>query len=520
MSNDKYYFSINESIYFKIHLEVIQFPIEVVKQKYLEPINYGFTSFRFFNFVRLIKFRIIVENQIDFNIQEKVPFGNKMVIHSFKYTVPQITYLVKKKLWAQVLVALFLGLVIGLLLGPEVGLVEKDTADFITDWLAIPANLFLKIIQMIIIPLIFASIIRGLTSSGSMEHLQKLGLGVALYFVVTTVIALTIGILVVTAIEPGNFVDSSLIRESFDLVDLEPINKTELTMNDIPQSIIGIIPSNPIASFMSGEMLSIIIFALIVGVSMISLPKESSKPILDLLESIQKITMKVVSWAMRLAPFAAFGLIAGITSKLGLSALTGLGAYMITVVIGLFAMMLIYLIIIKFFAKRPIVSTLSMMRDPQLLAFSTSSSAVVMPVSIKTAEEKMKVKPKISQFIIPLGATINMDGTALYQIIAVFFLAQLFGIDLGFTTILLITLTALAASIGAPSAPGTGIVILSTILIAAGIPPVAVVLLLGVDRILDMTRTMVNVTGDLTACLFFDKRIKSENFIEGSKKLK
>lgn len=434
-----------------------------------------------------------------------------MVIRSFTYPVPQITYLVKKKLWAQVLVALFLGLIVGLVLGPEAGLVDKGTAELITDWLSIPANLFLKIIQMIIVPLIFASIIRGLTSSGSMEDLQKLGLGAALYFIATTAIALTIGILVVTAIEPGNLIDGSLIRESFDLEEMETVEQSDLTVSDIPQSIIGVIPSNPIASFMSGEMLSIIIFALIIGVSMISLPKESSKPILDLLESIQKITMKIVSWAMRLAPFAAFGLIAGITSKLGLSALVGLGGYMITVVIGLFSMMIIYIIIIKFFAKRPISSTFSMMRDPQLLAFSTSSSAAVMPLSIKTAEEKMKVKPKVSQFIIPLGATINMDGTALYQIVAVFFLAQLFNIDLGFTTILLISLTALAASIGAPSAPGTGIVILSTILIAAGIPPVGVVLLLGVDRILDMIRTMINVTGDLTASLFFDKRLKIED---------
>jgi Na+/H+-dicarboxylate symporter len=433
-----------------------------------------------------------------------------MVIKSFKYPIPQITYLIKKKLWAQVLFALFCGLVLGLILGPEVGIVEKDTAKVITDWLAIPANLFLKIIQMIIIPLIFASIIRGITSSGSLEHLQKIGLGVSLYFVTTTVIALTIGILLVTTIEPGNFIDSSLIRESFGIVDVEPIERTEFNIQDIPQGLVSLIPSNPLASFMSGEMLSIIVFALIVGVSMIALPKQSSQPILDLLEAIQKITMKVVSWAMRLAPLAAFGLIAGITSKIGISALVGIGTYMLTVVLGLFVMLFIYVLIIKFFAKRPLSSTFAMMRDAQLLAFSTSSSAAVMPLSIKTAEEKMKVKPKVSQFIIPLGATINMDGTALYQIIAVFFLAQLFNIDLGFTTILLISFTALAASIGAPSAPGTGIVILSTILIAAGIPPVAVVLLLGVDRILDMTRTMVNVTGDLTACLFFDKRIKSD----------
>lgn len=438
-----------------------------------------------------------------------------MEIKSFKYPIPQISYLVKKKLWAQVLVALFLGLVVGLVMGPEIGLVEKETAEVISNWLSIPANLFLKIIQMIIVPLIFASIIRGLTSSGSLEQLQKLGLGVSVYFVITTVIALTIGILVVTTIQPGNFVDGELIKESFDFDNIEPVETTEFTIHDIPQNIVGLVPSNPLASFVAGEMLSIIVFAIIVGVSMISLPKKSSEPILDLLESVQKITMKVVSWAMRLAPFAAFGLMVGITSKLGLSALTGLGAYMVTVVIGLFAMLFVYILIIKFFAKRPISSTFSMIRDAQLLAFSTSSSAAVMPLSIKTAEEKLKVNPKVSQFVIPLGATINMDGTALYQIIAVFFLAQLFNLDLGFTTILLISVTALAASIGAPSAPGTGIVILSTILIAAGIPPVAVVLLLGVDRILDMTRTMINVTGDLTACMFFDKRLKVEDLPDG-----
>ncbi|QDI89357.1 dicarboxylate/amino acid:cation symporter [Candidatus Nitrosopumilus sp. SW] len=433
-----------------------------------------------------------------------------METRSFTQPIPQIKYLVKNKLWAQVLVALFVGLLVGLALGPETGWVEKETSEVITDWLSIPANLFLKIIQMIIVPLIFASIIRGLTSSGSIEQLQKLGLGAAVYFVITTAIALTIGIAIATTIEPGNFIDSDLIRESFGIEDLDPVESYELSIHDIPQSIVGLVPSNPLSSFMSGEMLSIIIFALIVGVAMITLPHKSSKPILDLLESIQDFTMKVVSWAMRLAPFAAFGLMAGIVSKIGLSALTGLGAYMATVVAGLFVMMIVYVIIIKFFAKRPLASTLAIIKEPQLLAFSTSSSAATMPVSIKTAEEKLKVKPKVSQFIIPLGATINMDGTAMYQIIAVFFLAQLFDVNLSFTTIILIALTSLAASIGAPSAPGTGIVILSTILIAAGVPAVGVVLLLGVDRILDMTRTMVNVTGDLTACMFFDKRAKIE----------
>jgi Na+/H+-dicarboxylate symporter len=400
---------------------------------------------------------------------------------------------------------------------PDFGIVQQETAEVITEWLSIPAHLFLKIIQMIIIPLIFASIIRGITSAGSMKQLQSLGFGVAIYFVITTVIAVSIGILVVTTIIPGNFIDGSLLIESFGIKNPEPLEKAEFTMQGIPQSIVGLVPSNPLTSIMSGEMLSIIIFALIVGVSVISLPEKSSKPILDLLESIQKITLKIVSWAMRLAPFAAFGLLASMASKLGITALTGLGAYMITVVVGLFVMLLIYMIIIKFFAKKPLRETFRMMRDPQILAFSTSSSAAVMPVSIKTAEEKMNVNPKVSQFVIPLGATINMDGTAIYQIIAVFFLAQLFNIDLGFTTILLISVTALAASIGAPSAPGTGIVILSTILIAAGIPPVGIILLLGVDRILDMIRTTVNVTGDLTACLFFNRQMsRKQNIINSN----
>ena len=433
-----------------------------------------------------------------------------MGIKSFQYTIPQITYLIKSRLWAQVLAGLFLGLILGIILGPEVGIVPKSSAKIITDWLSIPANLFLKIIQMIIIPLIFASIIRGLTSAGNMEKLQKLGIGVALYFIITTVIAISIGILVSTAISPGSFIDSSLLKESLGMKNMEnSVEPFDLSIQSIPQNIVGLIPANPLSSFMSGEMLSIIIFAIIIGVSMISLPEKSSLPILDLLESVQKVTMKIVSWAMRLAPFAAFGLMTSLASKIGLTALTGLGAYMITVVIGLFAMMLVYIFIIKFVAKRPLASTFRIIRSPQLLAFSTSSSAAVMPLSIKTAEERLKVKPEVSQFIIPLGATINMDGTALYQVVAVFFLAQLFGIDLSTTTILLITLTAIAASIGAPSAPGTGIVILSTILIGAGIPAVGIILLLGVDRILDMTRTMVNVTGDLTACMFFDKRMSS-----------
>ena len=178
-----------------------------------------------------------------------------METKSFQYAVPQITYLLKKKLWAQVLVAMFLGLLFGVFLSSETGIVSQDITETITAWLSIPANLFLKIIQMIIVPLIFASIIRGLTSTGTMESFQKLGLGVAVYFVATTTIALIIGIAVASVIAPGNFIDSSLLKASFGIEDsAEPIERMEFTIHDIPQSIVGLVPGNPLASFISPDM--------------------------------------------------------------------------------------------------------------------------------------------------------------------------------------------------------------------------------------------------------------------------
>jgi Na+/H+-dicarboxylate symporter len=201
-----------------------------------------------------------------------------MNIKSFNYPHPYIAQLIKTKLWAQVLLGLFFGLIFGIIIGPDFGIVQQETADIITEWLSIPAHLFLKIIQMIIIPLIFASIIRGITSAGSMKQLQSLGLGVGVYFVITTAIAITIGILVVTIIAPGNFIDGAVLIDSFGIKNPEPIEKTEFTIDDIPQSIVGLVPSNPLTSVISGEMLSIIVFALIVGVSMISLPEKSSRP--------------------------------------------------------------------------------------------------------------------------------------------------------------------------------------------------------------------------------------------------
>ena len=411
-----------------------------------------------------------------------------------------------KNLWLQVVLSLIIGLFVGLILGDDAGVgLEDDNLDFVTSYLSIPANIFLSVIHMIIVPLIFSSIVIAITSLGSTDKLKTLGLGVGSYFVISTIIAITVAVLLVSVISPGSLLDISVLQESFDLTDDDVKIKDGFALNDIPNAISNIIPKNPISSYLEGQMLSILIFAMIVGLSMAVLPKESVKPLLDILESIQKITIYILLFSMKIVPFAVFGLIVGMVSKVGIGSMIGMGAYMGTVVLGLGIMILVYALILKFVAKRSISSTFSKMRNPQSLAFSTGSSMATMPVTLKTAESDLKIDSRVSKFVIPFGTTVNMDGTALYQVIAVFFLAQLFSIELSLISIFVIIITTLLASIGTPAIPGAGVIVLSTILVTVGIPPIGIILLISVDRILDMTRTMVNVTGDLTACCVFDK---------------
>ena len=411
-----------------------------------------------------------------------------------------------KNLWLQVVISLIIGLAVGLILGGDMGVgLEGDDLDFVTSYLSIPAGIFLSIIYMIIVPLIFSSIVVAVTSLGATNKLKTLGLGVGVYFVITTTIAILIAIFLVSIISPGDILDISLLKESYDLSDDDMEIKDSFELDDIPNAISNIIPRNPITSYLEGQMLSILVFALIVGLAMGTLPKESIQPVLDLLESIQKITIHILMFSMKIVPFAVFGLIVGMVAKVGIGSMVGMGAYMGTVVLALGVMLLVYMLILKFVAKRQILSTFSKFRNPQTVSFSTASSMATMPVTLKTAEEILEIDPKVSKFVIPFGTTVNMDGTALYQVIAVFFLAQLFSIELSMLSMLVIIVTTLLASIGTPAVPGAGVIVLSTILITVGIPPVGILLLISVDRILDMIRTMVNVTGDLTACCVFDK---------------
>jgi len=411
-----------------------------------------------------------------------------------------------KNLWLQVVISLLIGLVVGLFLGDDVGVgLDDDTLDSLSSYLSIPANIFLSVILMIIVPLIFTSIVVAIANLGTKDKLKTLGFGIGIYFVITTTIAILVGVSLASIIAPGSILDLTALQETHDLSE-DDLKVTEgFSLDDIPNAVSTIIPRNPILSYLEGQMFSILVMALIVGLSMTVLPKESVKPLLDLLESIQKITLHILLISMKIVPFAVFGLIVGMVAKVGIGTMAGLGAYMGTVVLGLGIMLLVYTLILKFVAKRPVSSTFSKFRNPQTLAFSTASSMATMPVTLKTAEEDLKIDTRVSKFVIPLGTTVNMDGTALYQVIAAFFLAQLFAIELSMISMFVIIITSLLASIGTPAVPGAGVIVLSTILITVGIPPVGILLLISVDRILDMIRTMVNVTGDLTASCVFDR---------------
>ncbi|KUO51201.1 MAG: Na+:H+ dicarboxylate symporter [Desulfitibacter sp. BRH_c19] len=427
---------------------------------------------------------------------------------SLKLLNRHLQNLVKGRLWLKILIGMALGITVGLFLSPSAGFVREEVGTTIANWLALPGQIFLGMIQMIVIPLIFASIITGVASSDDMEHLKKIGGRAASYFVFTTIIAITIGIGVTSLIQPGNFIDGSLLdaHKETAIVEQAESGTDEIpSIGQVPQLIANILPDNPLGAMVEKQMLQVVLFAIVLGLALIAMAPKQAKPILDLLNSIQEVCMTVVKWAMLLAPVAVFGLLAQTTINTGIDALLGMAVYVGTVLFALLILMSIYLLFVLIVSGIRPLKFLGIVREVQLLAFSTSSSAAVMPLSITTAEDKLSVKPSTAQFLIPLGATINMDGTALYQGAATVFLAQVFSVDLSMASLLLIVVTTVAASIGAPATPGVGIVILAMVLNSVGIPASGIALILGVDRILDMSRTAVNVTGDLTACLVMER---------------
>ncbi|MFN2361556.1 MAG: dicarboxylate/amino acid:cation symporter [Marinobacter sp.] len=420
--------------------------------------------------------------------------------------------LVQGRLWLKVLVGMFLGLVTGTLLGPSVGLVEPETGTLIGNWLAFPGQLFLATIQMIVIPLVIASVVRGLAASEDLDQLRKMGLRVTGFFVITTAIAASIGLWVGSLMNPGSMMTG--LANTVPAGEGTNAAATMPSVDELPRTLIGLLPGNPLDAMVEGQMLQVVIFSIIVGIALVSMAPEKSRPLLDLLDSLQQVCMTVVRWAMRLAPYAVFGLMAQLTTTIGFQAMMGMASYVVTVLVGLLLLLGLYMLILKLLAGQPPVQFIKDSRDVLLLAFSTSSSAAVMPLSIRTAEDKLGVRPSVSQFVIPLGATINMNGTALYQAVATVFLAQVYGIDLSMGSMALVVAMAVGASIGSPATPGVGIVILAMVLQTVGIPPSGIALIMGVDRILDMCRTAINVTGDLVTCRLMEnwsgKRLTEE----------
>jgi Na+/H+-dicarboxylate symporter len=420
--------------------------------------------------------------------------------------------LLRTHLWAQVLVAMVLGIGLGLLLSPSgADLVSNKVAYGFAQWVVLPGQLFLAVIQMVVIPLVLSSIILGIASSGDPSFLKKVGLRIAPYFVMTTTIAVVLGLTIATLLSPGDYIDAELVQS---MVGNTPytVTTTGVEQADIglPEQLVRLVPANPFKSLVDKDMLAIVIYAIFIGVALLALEKRQNKLILDLISSIQALTLKIVNWAMIIAPLAVFGLLCDVTIRVGVDAVLGMSVYVAAVILGLLLLLGVYVLIVMFVARRNPMAFLRAIREPQLLAFSTSSSAAVMPLSMKTAHEKLGVRKSIAQFIIPLGATVNMDGTALYQVVAAVFLTQVFGIDLTLSGLLLLTATTVGASIGTPSTPGVGIVILATILQGIGVPAAGIALILGVDRILDMCRTTVNVSGDLAACVVMDRLISEE----------
>lgn len=429
--------------------------------------------------------------------------------------VPKVRLWLKARLWAQVMIGMVLGIVIGLLLSPSgAALVPRYVADSAAAWLALPGKVFLALIQMVVVVLVLSSIVIGITSSGDPAFLRRVGWRVMAFFVATTGIAVGLGILIATVMRPGQFIDAELVDRTLAVPQVEAsASAAEQTASDassMPERIIGLIPTNPFGAVLDKAMLQVVILAIFMGIALIAMPLDRAQPLLDLLGSVQEMSMTIVSWAMLLAPYAVFGLLAQITIKIGLDAIIGMSVYVGTVLFALGVLLALYLLIVATMGRQAPLVFLRRIREVMMLAFSTSSSAAVMPLSMETAERELGVSKALSQFIIPLGATINMAGTAIYQVVAAVFLVQVFGVTLSANALFLLAVTTVGASIGSPSTPGVGIVILATILTSIGVPASGIALIIGVDRILDMSRTSINVTGDLTACVVMERWIGSK----------
>ncbi|NQY73459.1 MAG: dicarboxylate/amino acid:cation symporter [Candidatus Margulisbacteria bacterium] len=388
----------------------------------------------------------------------------------------------KLKLHWQIIIAMGAGLIIGLMSR------SYGFDGFVSNQLSIVGDLFLRGLRMVMIPLIITSIISGVTSVGSKENLERMGIRTFIYYMSTSLLAIVTGLVLVNVIRPG--VGAKL--------GLEAIPKG-LTANGerFIDTLINIIPKNPFKAIVDGDMLSIIFFSLLLGFCITIVNRKYRDTLTNFFQGLFEVMMKITHIVLFFAPYGIFSLIAKLVAQTGTEAFGPLGAYMLTVASALlihaFITLPILLIVVGKIRPQKHIKAMS---TALLTAFSTSSSSATLPVTMESIEENAGVSNKVSSFVLPLGATINMDGTALYECVAVVFIAQVYGIDLSFAQQFVVVITALLASIGAAGIPMAGLVMMAVILNAVGLPLEAVGLILAVDRVLDMLRTTVNVWSD------------------------
>ncbi|MEA1881422.1 MAG: dicarboxylate/amino acid:cation symporter [Candidatus Marinimicrobia bacterium] len=407
---------------------------------------------------------------------------------------------------------IIIGLVLGLIFG--VFAASQGWGGFTNDWIAPFGKIFISLLKLIAVPLVLSSLITGVASLSDLKKLSVIGGKTITIYVVTTAVAVTIGLVSVNILKPGDTVPEDMkvkLQETYQSAASGKLEAADQVKDrSILQPVVDMVPSNFFSSASNNRnMLQVVFVAIIVGIALIQIPKDKAKPVLDFMEGINDLVIKLVDNIMLMAPIGVFALIADtITTVAGdnlsnvLELLSALGFYMLAVIIGLVLQMLVtYTAVLKIFSKMSLKKFYQGIAPAQLLAFSTSSSGATLPVTMERCEDELGVSEEVSSFVLPLGATINMDGTALYQAVAAVFIAQTLGMDLTLGAQLTIVLTAVLASIGTAAVPGAGIIMLVIILEAIGVPSAGIALILGVDRILDMMRTVTNVTGDASVAV-------------------
>ena len=396
-------------------------------------------------------------------------------------------------------------------------MLEVGGADFVASWIKPIGTIFVKLLKLIAVPLILASLIKGISDLKDISKFASIGLKTIIIYVLTTVIAISIGLILVNTLNPGDGVSQETISKLTETYAGDSGVQGKIAEASRQQAgrpldfLVDMVPDNAFSALSNNKlMLQVIFLAMFLGISLLLVGEKRAKPLKDFFDSLNDVVLKMVDLIMLTAPFAVFALLANVVVSSGdPELLYALLFYSGVVVGGLLLMVCFYLILVTVITKRNPLWFLKQISPAQLLAFSTSSSAATLPVTMERVEEHLGVDKEVSSFVLPVGATINMDGTSLYQAVAAVFIAQALDFDLTFTDQLMIVLTALLASIGSAAVPGAGMVMLVIVLESVGFPAdklaIGLALIFAVDRPLDMCRTMVNVTGDATVSMIVAK---------------